>query len=294
MAKHVEGYALIFCLLNASIPISTLAETLSTKGVGAKPPIGSIILFDGSHGRTAALQDLKSNWKNWPRFNSSSQTAFRIVRDPEFLKDTNRVSLQSCCNSKWGFDDIQATQGIFKDMRIHCEFVGMGEYDKPFDTIKPNANVNEAFDPNSKGYFNSGLYVASRYEIQIKSWFINFKNNPSNHDMGSLVDDYKPLSNQNKKNGQWQALDIIFQDARFKNKAMTCNPLISVWWNGVLVHSYRSLHTGGSGLSNHSGEEFLDTLTYGIKLQSEGRDVRFRNIWVKELKIDSLGANFGY
>ena len=92
------------------------------------------------------------------------------------------------------------------------------------------------------------------------------------------------ISNQNKPNGIWQAYDIIYRNARFKGSNMIANPIMSVWWNGVQVHLNRKLHAAASGLANHSGEEFLDTTLYGLKLQSEGRDVRFRNIWVKELK----------
>lgn len=37
-----------------------------------------------------------------------------------------------------------------------------------------------------------------------------------------------------------------------------------------------------AGVANHSGEEVNDTL-YGIKLQDELGDVRFRNIWIKKI-----------
>ena len=68
---------------------------------------------------------------------------------------------------------------------------------------------------------------------------------------------------------------------------------MSVWWNGVQIHLNRRVTGLASGLANHSGEEMNDTL-YGLKLQDEWGDVRFRNIWVKRLKIDSIGTNFGY
>jgi hypothetical protein len=112
--------------------------------------------------------------------------------------------------------------------------------------------------------------------------------------MGAIVDAYAPASNQNKANGVWQAYDITFRNARFIGNTMATNPRISVWWNGVQVHDNRLLNAGASGLANHSGEEHLDQAVYGLKLQSEGRDVRFRNIWIKELKIAEPETNFGY
>ena len=112
--------------------------------------------------------------------------------------------------------------------------------------------------------------------------------------MGAIVNDYTPTVNMTKANGVWQAYDITYRDARFNGTTMTSNPYMSVWWNGVQSHNNRVVHAAASGLSNHSGEEFSDPTVYGLKLQSEGRDVRFRNIWIKKLTITDPQTNFGY
>jgi hypothetical protein len=75
---------------------------------------------------------------------------------------------------------------------------------------------------------------------------------------------------------------------------MIVNPYRSVWWNGVLIHNNRKINAGASGLANHSGEEHNDTALYGLKLQSEGRDVRYRNIWIKSLALPTTQTDFGW
>ena len=235
---------------------------------------------------------MQKKWQDWPRFTPSA-ILFRLTRDPQFPSDTNRVTLQSCCNTLWGYDDIQSL-AVHGDVQIHVEFIGMGEYDMPYDLATPNANVGDPFATNTQpGYFNSGVYVQSRYEIQIQSWTTTPGSIPGLHDMGSLVDDFAPTANVNRANGQWQAYDITFRTARYQGTTQTSPAIMSLWWNGQLVHSSRLAKAPATGLSNHSGEEMNATL-YGLKLQSEGRDVRFRNVWMKKLRIDSTQTNFGY
>ena len=111
--------------------------------------------------------------------------------------------------------------------------------------------------------------------------------------MGALVDDYAPDKNVNKPNGVWQSYDITFRQARYDASGnFKEDGYVSIWWNGLLVHDNRQAHAKATGLKNHSGEE-MNKKEYGVKLQSEGRDVRFRNIWVKPLLIPTAQTKFG-
>jgi hypothetical protein len=134
--------------------------------------------------------------------------------------------------------------------------------------------------------------------MQIQSNILN--TTPTDkHYMGSIVDEHPPLSNQNKKNGVWQAYDITFRSARWKPATTNrtgvgdTNARITAWWNGVQTHLNWPATGTAAGIANHSGENMNDTL-YGLKLQDELGDVRFRNVWIKNLKIDSLGTNLAY
>lgn len=262
-------------------------------GVGAAPPYGATVLFDGSRGRAAAQAELQAKWRDWPRF-TPSEIRFRIVRDPESPGDTGRVALQSCCNPTWGYDDIQATVGLYRDCQIHVEWIAMGEYDDPYDAAAPDANASDPAGAGQKGYVNSGVYAASRYEVQIQSWDTAAAKLPGLHDMGAIVDDEAPAANRNRPNGVWQAYDITFRGARFDGTSMSEPPIMSVWWNGAKVHGNRKLSGAAAGLANHSGEEHNDTAVYGLKLQSEGRDVRFRNVWIKRLDLAEPNTDVGY
>jgi hypothetical protein len=259
--------------------------------VGAPPIYGAIVLFDGSKGPAAAQAELASKWKDWPRF-TPSEIKFKLAKDPQYPDDTTRVTLQSCCNTQWGYDDIQALS-VHGDAQIHVEFNGMGEYDNSEKT-----NAGDAIDetPVKPGYYNSGVYVQSRYEVQIRAFSQDKNTLPGNHDMAALVDDYAPTANVSRPNGVWQAFDITFRSARYDASGKKLeNARISLWWNGVQVHNNRDARAPATGTAagTHSGEELNATL-YGLKLQSEGRDVRFRNVWIKSLDIPTAETDFGY
>lgn len=254
-------------------------------GVGAPPIYGAGVLFDGTQGKAAAEAELQDKWRDWPRF-TPSDIRFKIAKDPEFPDDTSRVTLQTCCETLWGYDDIQA-KTAHGDAQIHVEWIGMGEYDQ---TENPNIGPSALKMP---GYINSGVYIQSRYEIQIESQGVS----DAKHTMGSLVDDYAADSlTMDRGNGKWQAYDVTFRTARYgADGSRLENARISVWWNGRLVHVNRDAKAPATGIApgKHSGEE-LDPTLYGLKLQSEGRDVRFRNIWIKDLIIAEPQTVFGY
>ena len=179
----------------------TLDYTERHLGVGTPPIFGATVLFDGSKGRTAATAELQSKWQDWPRFTPSA-IMFRIVRDPQYPDDTNKVALQSCCNKLWGYDGIQAKIGLYQDCQINVEWVVMGEYDTSFDSPTPNANATDPYaNDQQKGYSKSGVYAASRYEIQIQSWDTVSSKLPGTHDMASIVDDEASSVNVNRSNG---------------------------------------------------------------------------------------------
>jgi hypothetical protein len=268
--------------------------------VGAPPIYGAVTLFDGSKGKAAAQAEIAAKWRDWTpnvpaaelaKYNAAKNT-FKLAKDPLAPDDTDKVTLQSCCNSLWGYDDLQAI-APHGDAQIHVEFNGMGEFDA---TEKTNGSDPIDESPVKPGYYNSGVYVQSRYEVQIRAFSQDHNVMPGSHDMAAIVDDYAPSANVNRPHGQWQAYDITFRAARYDNAGKKLDDArISIWWNGVQVHNNRVAHgtATGTGSGSHSGEE-LNAVPYGLKLQSEGRDVRFRNIWIKDLDIADAQTNFGY
>ncbi len=265
-------------------------------GVGAPTPYGAIMLFDGTHGKAAANQELRAKWKDWERF-TPGPILFKIATDPEFPNDTNHATMQTCCPTaqSWGYDDVQSLEA-HGDAQIHVEWNSMGKYDNG-NIAGENSDADPACSEGNTGkcYFNSGVYIQSRYEIQLQAFpmGVDIATKGTGHSLGSIVNEFTPTSNQHKGNGVWQSYDVTFRTARYNGSAKTSNGYMSVWWNGVQTHLNRQVTGAASGLANHSGEEMNDTL-YGLKLQNETGDVRFRNVWIKKLKIDSTDTNFGY
>ena len=73
--------------------------------------------------------------------------------------------------------------------------------------------------------------------------------------------------------------------------------VVSMHFNGKTVPDKVTIKQvcGGpnSGVDggNDDGKGITDT-PQGLKLQSEGHDVRFRNIWIKELNLDKQDTDF--
>lgn len=135
-----------------------------------------------------------------------------------------------------------------------------------------------------QGRNNSGVFLFGRYEIQI----LDSYQNPTYPD-GQATAIYgfmPPLVNASRPPGQWQSYDIIFNGPRFENGELKKPAFVTVLHNGVLTQNHTQLigdtpHKKVGSYKPH-GEKGP------IKLQDHGDPIRFRNIWIRELKpVDS-------
>jgi hypothetical protein len=185
--------------------------------LGAAPPCGAIVLFDGKH---------TDHWKKG-----------RMTDDGLLMVGTETVV-------------------PFENFYLHVEF------QLPY---MPNAR--------GQGRANSGVYIQSRYEVQVLD---SFGLKGENNEAAGLYKFKAPDANLCFPPLVWQTYDIEFQSARFdpETNQKTCPATISVWHNGVLVQNRVQLanKTGGGAAE---GPQPLPT-----KLQDHGNPVRFRNIWL--------------
>lgn len=123
-----------------------------------------------------------------------------------------------------------------------------------------------------QGRANSGVYLQSRYEVQILD---SFGLDGVDNEAGALYKYKAPDLNMVLPPLSWQTYDIDFRSPRFDqlgNKLESAR--VTVRLNGVIVQNNISLErkTGGGA------EETPNLLP--IKLQYHGNPVRFRNIWI--------------
>ena len=233
-------------------------------GVGSKPVAGAEVLIDGTR------EMLDAKWKYWegPGFKSSMPIKWKVVPDPvEPDKGTTIMTDDRAADGgKFGAADI-VTKQEFRDFRLHVEF-----------------NV-------AKVGGNSGVYLQNRYEIQV------LDGDKGSHGMAAVINDKAAPLDAYNGTGKWNAYDITFRAARFIEGKLTGKPLVTVYFNGKKIHTNERINQvyGGanSGIDggNDGGKGIKDT-PGGLKLQCEGHDVRYRNIWIKPLELREANTDF--
>lgn len=231
-------------------------------GVGAKPIKGAELMFDGTR------KSLDDKWTYWqgPGFKSSLPIKWKIVEDPVDKGTVMQTDDPVAAGGKYGTADV-VTKKEYRDFRAHVEFLIM----------KPGGN--------------SGVYLQNRYEIQV------LDGDKTKHGLGAVINESDSPYDAYNGVGKWNAYDINFRAARFKDGKMFEKPRVSMYFNGKKVHDNVEIsqvwggpnsgidggNDGGKGITDRPG---------GLKLQCEGHDVRYRNIWIKEIDLKKADTDF--
>ena len=159
------------------------------------------------------------------------------------------------------------TKAVYKDFWLHIEFL----------------------IPNKGG--NSGVYLQNRYEIQV------LDGDKTKHGMGAVINETESPYHAYNGLGKWNAYDIVFRAAQFKDGKLSEKAKVSMYFNGKKVHTNITINQvwGGknSGLDGgNDGGKGITDVPGGLKLQCEGHDVRYRNAWVKELDLKDGNTDF--
>ena len=162
-----------------------------------------------------------------------------------------------------GTGDIQSTQA-FGDQQLHVEYM-----------IPPKRGGSD------QDAGNSGVWLMSNYEVQVLDSYGNVTYPDGQN--AALYGDVPPRVNASLPPEQWQSYDITFTAPRFDAAGKLLSPArMTVFHNGVKVHDNQALRGHTTHRSPPVYEAHPDRMP--MSLQDHDHPVRYRNIWVKELK----------
>tara|TARA_R110001606_G_scaffold68433_7_gene155992 strand:+ start:980 stop:1747 length:768 start_codon:yes stop_codon:yes gene_type:complete len=251
--------ALLILFLAAS---ATSIFAQSNMNVGAKPTKKAVVYFDGSRDM------LDQNWTYWdgPRLAAQLPIKWQIVKDPVDGGTVMSSNDPAGAGGKYGAADI-VTNKKFRDFRAHVEFL----------IVNPGGN--------------SGVYLQNRYEIQV------LDGDSTSHGLGAVINESESPYFAYNGLGKWNSYDIVFRAARFKDGKLTEQPMVTVYFNGKKAHTNQVISQvwGGpnSGIDGgNDGGKGITDVPGGLKLQAEGHDVFYRNIWIEELDLKKADTDF--
>lgn len=244
----------------SAVVFSTTAN--AQVGVGTKPTKKAKMYFDGSR------KMLDKKWTYWkgPRLSAQLPIKWQIVADPVDGGTVMSSNDPAGAGGKYGAADI-VTEDEFRDFRLHVEFL------------------------IAKEGGNSGVYLQNRYEIQV------LDGDSTKHGLAAVINETESPYYAYNGVGEWNAYDIVFRAARFENGQRTEKAMVTMYFNGQKVHTNQSINQvwGGpnSGIDggNDGGKGITDT-PGGIKLQAEGHDVLYRNIWIEKQNLKEANTDF--
>lgn len=134
---------------------------------------------------------------------------------------------------------------------------------------------------SGQGRGNSGVFFMGRYEVQI----LDSYQNPTYFDgqAGAVYKQTPPMVNAMRRPGQWNTYDTIFTAPTFGVDTRLTRPAyVTVIHNGIVVQNHFQIfgHTWYHKPPHYEPHPPKEP----IKLQFHKDAVRFRNIWVRELK----------
>jgi hypothetical protein len=158
------------------------------------------------------------------------------------------------------------TKGKFGSCQLHIEFA-----------------TPEKVMGNSQGRGNSGIFLMETYEIQVLDSYNN--RTYADGQCGALYGRNVPLVNVCRKPGEWQTYDVIFHRPTFKGGKVDRKARFTVFQNGILIQDNVELQGGTNWIGQHAVTDYVPHGDKGsLSLQDHGNPVKFRNIWVRELK----------
>jgi hypothetical protein len=152
---------------------------------------------------------------------------------------------------------------VFGDCQLHIEWAS-----------------DEKAEGEGQGRSNSGVFLMGIYEVQVLDSYVN--KTYYDGQCGAIYKQHPPLVNACRKPGEWQTYDIIWKAPVFKDGELVSPAFVTVLHNGVVIQNHFQLE---GDTPYHRPPAYTPHPETGpIALQYHGNPVKFRNIWVRELK----------
>jgi hypothetical protein len=134
---------------------------------------------------------------------------------------------------------------------------------------------------SGQGRGNSGIFLMNTYEIQVLDSYDN--ETYFDGQAGAIYKQTPPQVNATRPPGEWNVYDIIWTAPRFNEDGSLKSPAyITALHNGALILNHFELKGDTPYSRPPQYTPHADRLP--IRLQDHGNPVRFRKIWIREIK----------
>jgi type 1 glutamine amidotransferase len=223
--------------------IGGIEWAIGGESVSVPAPAGSITLLDAHAGHA---DDVLAGWRHgdgspakWSVTGADGGRAMEVVK---------------------GTGNLFSRAQVGGDFLLHVEFM-----------VPPTPETNGWQDRG-----NSGVYIHSRYEVQVLDSAHIPLDKLRSGDCGGIYGKHVARVNACKQAGEWQSYDIEFRAPRRDAEGnKTEHARMSVWQNGILIHDDVEVDTptGAAAAKDEPG--------FGsLMLQDHGHPVKYRNIWL--------------
>ncbi len=159
------------------------------------------------------------------------------------------------------------TRQSFGDIKLHVEFW-----------------LPLMADSFGQGRANSGVIINNLYEVQVLD---SFGLVPSSGDCAAVYSQARPVVNASLPPERWQTYDILFRAPRMNpDGTVREKARVTVEFNGVKVQDDVAIE--GATAGHEPGKPPANAATGPLQLQDHGNRVRYRNVWLLDLKDHPL------